>query len=449
MAHILYVSYSKRGASHYYGDASARYRCIFPAEALEQTGADCHVIHKDDLHKIVLNNYKTIIFHRPQFSKNLAKTVLKAKRENIECIADYDDLLFDTHNAIHTPAVRSGSMTQAMAKKQAKQYHAAARLFNHIQVSSDTLKAMTLQLFPQKNVSVKYNQIPERWVKLAQLISPEERHLDKVIRYLPGTSHHKSDFIQCCKLLDKAMRVIKDLRVEIVGDLNINFENAFSTNAIHKVSILPFVAYEQLPSLYASSWLTIAPLENNLFNQCKSGLKFWESGIFGVPVISSPLGDIERFSNQGLLVSNSYDKWMEFILNLTVVQNYKQSCYAAKEKAQQAVINQPNIKNAQYQHLYMLEKYGPYWPALRFNPTLPQNMQRNIQRHYILASEETNQYKISQLLNNASTIEAASYLNKKTISTTKFIRKAKKLFNSPSLFIRDAKLVKLIKKVLK
>jgi hypothetical protein len=59
--------------------------------------------------------------------------------------------------------------------------------------------------------------------------------------------------------------------------------------------------------------LALAPLEDNLFNRCKSNLKFLEYGACGYPVIAS---DIECYRGSGLpvtLVKNRYKDWLEAI----------------------------------------------------------------------------------------------------------------------------------------
>ena len=56
----------------------------------------------------------------------------------------------------------------------------------------------------------------------------------------------------------------------------------------------------------------IAPLKpGNVFNECKSGLKFFESGIWGVPSIVSPLEDFARFKDSsGIAIVENADEWL-------------------------------------------------------------------------------------------------------------------------------------------
>ena len=76
----------------------------------------------------------------------------------------------------------------------------------------------------------------------------------------------------------------------------------------------PGIDIEQYPEKLASLRLdlALAPLEDNLFNACKSNLKILEYGICGYPVIAS---DIECYRGglPVILVKNRYRDWMEAI----------------------------------------------------------------------------------------------------------------------------------------
>ena len=57
------------------------------------------------------------------------------------------------------------------------------------------------------------------------------------------------------------------------------------------------------------SWLNIAPLSSSPFNQCKSGLKYFESALLGLPVCATHIPDIHhRFEGYPLLFTlDSYE----------------------------------------------------------------------------------------------------------------------------------------------
>ena len=76
---------------------------------------------------------------------------------------------------------------------------------------------------------------------------------------------------------------------------------------------VPTLDYPQLLMTQSESWdLAIAPLEDNLFNECKSNLKLLEYGWCGVPVICS---DVTSYQGEltATRVKNRYKDWRNAI----------------------------------------------------------------------------------------------------------------------------------------
>lgn len=448
MKPVLYISHSKRGA-FYYNDASARYRCVFPAEALIAEGQPAQAIHFSQINKVRLTNYKKIIFHRPQFSHKLKRTLNHLKKNQIEYWVDFDDLLFRPELSKNSAAVKSGKMSANLAKKHAQAYQKALKLFTNSQVSTDQLAHHIGEIMPKMHTVVAYNQIPQRWVD--QLITPinaqtledkvKARLKTKIIRYLPGTSHHKHDFAHVEKFLAELLKQNPHFHLNIIGDLEFR-HNDFPENQISRSQFQPF---EQLPNLIDDSWLIIAPLTNNTFNQCKSALKFWESGVFGIPVLSSPLPDMERFRNKGLCISDDTLAWKDYILELENYPAYLTASQEAYTSAHQAVFANSKDKahkNHRLVYLKLASQYGPRWPADAINITV-ENHQRINEEYFaqlnLKLKEKPNQKKRIQENKDYSEKINNIYQNDIPPQTNRAYRKIKKLVRSPKQFFKDSK----------
>ena len=415
----IFVSHSKRGL-FYYNDASARYRCVFPAEEIIANGGQAHAIHFSQINKIQLDNYRKIIFHRPQYSFKLAKIVKQAQKQGIELWVDFDDLLFCPELSDSSAAVQSGKMSPSLAKKHAERYRNALELFDNCQVSTDELNdQLKARINRHFNIKVSYNKVPERWVKQAGTIPTEERLKKKIIRYLPGTSHHKHDFAHVEKFLAELLQENPNYHLNIIGDLEFD-TSLFPSKQISQTDFQP---YEQLPSVINDSWIIIAPLVDNVFNRCKSGLKFWEAGAFGIPVISSPLRDIERFGNKGLYISDNSKEWEKYIRLLEDFTHYNDASSQAKQASISCVFQQNNT-NHRLTYLEFTVKFGPRWPALFLNPCQ--------------ANKENLSLASSKLLDKELLNQARNAINKDTQPKSNIrLRKLKKLKNSPIQFFLD------------
>ncbi|MCD8524019.1 MAG: hypothetical protein LRY66_02370 [Saccharospirillaceae bacterium] len=453
MKHVLFISHSKRGA-HFYQDASARYRCIFPAEHLNACGITAHVVHVSQIHQLDLNNYSHLIAHRPQDSYRVRQYLKKARKAAVQCIVDFDDLLFHPEITPESPAVLSGSMPLREARRQARLYRKALLRFDRCWASTQPLAEELRKAHPGAQIDVFYNKLPARWPYLTALIPAKERLAHKIIRYLPGTSHHRHDFAKIEQALAGILHKNPDITLEIVGPLDCD-ESQFPETQLQRQA---FVTFEELPAIIASSWVTIAPLQNNRFNQCKSGLKFWESGILAVPVVSSPSHDINRCANAGLITGISADNIDEITSQLSDPEQYARLCDAARTKAQESVFTSENpdgrlqnlklenhiksrlteqkteeerFKYYSNQQLKMTAHFGPDWPATILNPT---HSQYQTARELWLAETEFHTDDIQQLNIKAKALTEAARQQK----TNRILRKARKLIRTPGLFFKDA-----------
>jgi glycosyltransferase involved in cell wall biosynthesis len=435
MKQSLYVSHSKRGASHYYLDASARYRCVFPCEHNESDHTK-HCIHFSQIDHIDLSEYQTVIFHRPSISLKLKRILKNLKHHNIKAIVDFDDLLFSPEYALQNPTYLSGKMTASYAKKSAKRYLSALRLFDFAQTSTEPLKQHLKTDHPSCNIEIIFNRVPEHWVNLTPAISAEQRLENKIIRYFPGTSHHSSNFKNAIKTLKLILDSNPDISLEVIGGINIP-QNTFTKKQFKH---LRPVMFEELPEIIAKSWLTISPLENNEFNNCKSALKFWESACFGVPVISNRIPDMSRLECDGLLLSNDHNQWLEFIEKVKNIKNYKQACCVAQKKSMKCIIP-TDKKNGEIQNntleLLMSSKFGPSWRAIRLNPTHQDFSACNDELKRSLNEDLNNSLdkeKIKKLTASALTKKKA-YLSSE--HKKHWFNKLRKLKRNPNLFFKD------------
>src|SRR5208282_4721991 len=130
----------------------------------------------------------------------------------------------------------------------------------------------------------------------ARLRGARTPHDGIVIAYGSGTKTHDADFREAAPALLRLLRSRADVRLRIVGELNLppGFE-VFGA----RVEWLAPVPYARFMQLLAESDINIAPLEPTLFNDAKSNIKFLEAAILGVPSVCSPRANFTAVMQDG------------------------------------------------------------------------------------------------------------------------------------------------------
>lgn len=320
MKKILFVSATGR-VERPYLDPSVRYRCYNPAMALEEEGFLVDVISLKKLTESIISRYDIFIFHRPSYEKKLIKIIEIIKEKNALLFADYDDLIFSSKYALESSIFKTKRATKEECLSIFNNNEKALMLFKNFIVSTQPLKEKVLELKENAEVNVINNALSED--VLNRINSQKEYHKKinsekKVISYLSGTASHDKDFEIVENAIYKILKKYKnEVEVNIVGPLKYDKEK------LHMVKHIPYVDYEYLSKLIAKTHINIAPLEMNRFTNCKSGLKFFESGILSIPSVVTPINDMLRFEDsKGIVFATTESEWYKELERLILDNNY-------------------------------------------------------------------------------------------------------------------------------
>jgi hypothetical protein len=325
---ILFISHSKQGP-RYFNDPSARYRCISPADSLNASNLSVGVIHIDQVTEERVREADALIFHRPSFSPCFNLVLSWAQAANKRCLADYDDLLFAPEDSANSAAVQSGALSEQLAKQYAQDYLSALNKFDECIVSTKPLGSWVRKVSTVSTVHVVPNLLPKRWYAQVDPAPIESRFKQKVLRYLPGTSHHDGDFDFIKPILSEFLNAHPEVTLEVIGPLRFELQGV-KQEQIRHAGAVPF---EALAGKMADSWVCIAPLLDTSFNQCKSGLKFWESGLYGIPLVASPLPDFNDYLCDGLIEARNKKEWLDALESLLDPEVYRKASNAAAKSA--------------------------------------------------------------------------------------------------------------------
>lgn len=300
----------------YKNDASFIYRCMNLASGLEKKKILNFIGHFKDYK--VNKNTKYILLHRPVYSLSLAFFIRKMKNRGVKIIADVDDLIIHPDFSEYSPAVVNNILSEKQVSQKFLKNYKALRLCDHIVCSTEQLKDHLNQYFVGTPITVLHNCIFHLWNTKMNTGS-----LSKKITYFSGTRSHDRDFNLIKEPLEAFLKETPDAHINIVGPLKINLD--VSSNQLFLLNKVPFNEYE---SLVKSSSINLAPLENSIFNHCKSALKAIEAGAFGVPTVFSLNGDADRFRNSSVLIAKTSDDWYNHLKSLCDDDTFNHSlCY--------------------------------------------------------------------------------------------------------------------------
>ncbi len=255
--------------------------------------------------------YDAFIFHRPFYNRKLENMLSLMDRCRKLYLADYDDLIFDPENALHSPLYMTEQSSEKILLDIYKNNLKALKLFQFVTVSTAPLMEEAQRSHPDAKVELIHNGLSERWVKkgIDSEVSGAGRNglKKKMIAYFPGTNSHNYDFKVVEDHLASYLAKRRNISLFIVGPLKFRKE-LFPEQRLITAEAVP---YRELHSLIRSSWVSIAPLHDNKFNRCKSGLKFFESAAFGIPSVVSPIADMLRFDGSGIRFAHKHEDWSD------------------------------------------------------------------------------------------------------------------------------------------
>jgi SAM-dependent methyltransferase/glycosyltransferase involved in cell wall biosynthesis len=118
-----------------------------------------------------------------------------------------------------------------------------------------------------------------------------------VIGYFSGSPSHNRDFAVAAPALARLLAADPNVGLRIVGFLD-------STGPLaafaERVEIIPLQDYLNLQRVIAEVEINIAPLQDNVFTNCKSELKFFEAAAVGTWTVATPTSTFSKAIRDGV-----------------------------------------------------------------------------------------------------------------------------------------------------
>lgn len=282
----------------YPSEGSFIYRCENLAHALNALGHRTRLMHLRDI-----NEYRGLdvaVFMRPtdSIAFKVAASLLKAT--GCRLIGDVDDLIFDSAFSEHFPRVNGDAKLLEEARRAADLVLGALDRLDGVVVSTPALAAHLTRIRPKARVSVVPNVPHHTWRP-----SPATQSLQRTVSYFAGTRSHNEDFDLVVPALERLLAKHEDLLAVTVGPV-------VSTWSHPRFVRQPKVDFKSYRQKMGSAYLSIAPLVDTPFTQCKSALKILEAGVLNVPTVASPVGEYRRLNVKGVMLAGT-DSWFDIL----------------------------------------------------------------------------------------------------------------------------------------
>lgn len=299
------------------GGGSRRYRCDHRAEMLELGGARVEV-YPDSYRRTILDrgllDYDCVILHRAPGSRQLERFVQEARVAGTAVLYDTDDLVFEPDLAARISW--TAKFPEEVGRGKLASRRRAMAACTGVTVSTEPLRRAASAVNP--HVIVLPNVVDTAMVAAASPDAWPRREPAEgvVIGYFSGTASHDDDFREATAAVGDVLEACPTARLLVVGPLTLDPVLARFGPRIERIERRPFT---ELPRLIGLVDLALAPIERgNPFAEAKSGIKYLEAGLVGVPVLASATSDFARVirDRETGLLATTHEEWHTRLLEL-------------------------------------------------------------------------------------------------------------------------------------
>ncbi len=275
-----------------------RYRVFNMVEALDADETSDHIaatwFTRAELPILerLIGEVRTLVICRTRYTARLDNLVIRARAAGCRVLFDVDDLIFDNRYVNLVLETLDRPSTEALLDEwfaAISRVGALLRLCDGA-ITTNHFLAQCIEDFAQLPTWVVANFLNglqlehSAEIRRTRHASPRPERVTS-IGYFSGTPTHNRDFELVSAALANVMTRHTDVRLLIVGFLDVG---SALRGLGDRIDILPLTDFLTLQTLIGSTGLNIVPLQNNIFSNCKSELKYFEAAIVETPTLATP-----------------------------------------------------------------------------------------------------------------------------------------------------------------
>src|SRR5262245_42766732 len=309
---IVAMTARNRRIAYYYDapDTSTfRYRVLNMIHSLEawtdgETSASWFC--KADLGSMdrFIDRADALVVCRARYTPVIDQMVARAHARRVPVIFDCDDLVFDpayapiVMSSVETPKDEAGlDFWHALMSR-----HSAVMRLCDRGTATNIFLANRMKMSAGFRVDVIPNFLHPTQQRLSSRLYQSKRDTgftsDETITigYFSGSATHNKDFAVAATELSKLMDEDSRIKLRAVGFLNLGDRLARHDS---RIEFHPLQDPWNLQRLIGEVEINIAPLQQNVFTNCKSELKFFEAAITGTITVATPTYTFSRVIADG------------------------------------------------------------------------------------------------------------------------------------------------------
>ena len=275
-----------------------RYRVFNMVEALGEDASTEHIsatwFTRAELPILerLIGDVQTLVICRTRYTARMDNLVTRARAGGCRVLFDVDDLIFDNRYVNLVLETLDRPSSEVLLDEW---FAAMSRLGAMLRlcdgaITTNHFLAARIEDFAQMPTWVVANFLNGLQLERSAEVR-RKRHAsarsDAVtsIGYFSGTPTHNRDFELIATALANVMTRHADVRLLIVGFLDIGSAlRGFGD----RIDILPLTDFLSLQTLVGSTGLNVVPLQTNVFSNCKSELKYFEAAIVETSMLATP-----------------------------------------------------------------------------------------------------------------------------------------------------------------
>lgn len=305
-----------------------KYRVTQKKELFESLGIKCEVVSWTDYFKAkhLLSLSSLAIFYRVPAYDSVMSLIGECKRLGIRTFWEVDDLIFDTRVLENSRTINSLDSNTISSLLEGARLYREAMIACGEGIASTPGLAQEMINAGLKNAYIIENALDLQTLNTATAITSQsvKSEPDKLIRivYGSGTSTHNIDFEEAAPSLARILKENKDVIFRIIGILDLpDYFNGLES----QIERIGFCQYDEYLRYLSECDISIAPLENYIFNESKSNIKYIEASIVKVASISSPLSAFTSVITNGEngLIAKSQNEWYQGFSKLINDKKYR------------------------------------------------------------------------------------------------------------------------------